>query len=170
MLVEALLLIQDVQLLCFTLVFGVFAAQRWNDRARRWLWYSFVANASGAALDLFGARLPFTHALGMEMIPLSYAVLNVAILCFDRRPRTLGIFSALILLAGLPLLVLWQNDPAQVLSSALGDLLIALESVLTIILLTSRFERSTRAPRLLMAGFFGFFTVLEFTRPWAFSG
>jgi predicted signal transduction protein with EAL and GGDEF domain len=168
MLLDAILLIQDVQLLCFTVVFGVLAAQRWSDRTRRWLWYTFLANALGAAIDLLGPHLPvwITHGIGPEMFPLSYAVLNVAIVCFDRRPRTASIVSAIILVAGLPFLLAWQNVPSLVRSNALGDLLIALESLVTIVLLMGRHERFTRAPRLLMAAFFVFFTVIEFARPW----
>ncbi|SEG55411.1 diguanylate cyclase (GGDEF) domain-containing protein [Bryocella elongata] len=168
MLVDAILLIQDVQLLCFTVVFGVLAAQRWSDRTRRWLWYTFVANAIGAAIDLLGARLPvwLTHGVGPEMIPLSYAVFNVALVCFDRRPRTASIISALILVAGFPFLLAWSGAPLQVRSNALGDLLIALESIVTIVLLLGHHERYTKAPRLLMAGFFVIFAGVEFARPW----
>ena len=50
MLINATLLIQDVQLLCFTVVFGVLAMQRWSDATRRWLWFSFLANAAGSDL------------------------------------------------------------------------------------------------------------------------
>ena len=71
MLVDATLLIQDIQLLCFTVVFGVLALQRWEDRPRRWLWFTFLANAAGAILDLLGARLPnwIWHGIDPEMIP-----------------------------------------------------------------------------------------------------
>jgi hypothetical protein len=58
MLVNAALLIQDVQLLCFAIIFGVLALQRWNDLTRRWLWFSFLANAAGAVFDLFAGSLP----------------------------------------------------------------------------------------------------------------
>jgi len=168
MLVDAILLIQDVQLLCFTVVFGVLAAQRWSDRTRRWLWYTFLANSLGAAIDLLGTHLPawITHGVNPEMIPLSYAVLNVALVCFDRRKRTASLISAAILVAGLPFLLAWQNDPSQIRSNALGDLLIAVESVVTIVLLMGRQERFTKAPRTLMAIFFIFFTGVEFARAW----
>ena len=58
MLVDATLLIQDIQLLCFAVIFGVLALQRGSDTTRRWLWYGFLANAVGAACDLLAARLP----------------------------------------------------------------------------------------------------------------
>jgi diguanylate cyclase (GGDEF)-like protein len=168
MLVDAILLIQDVQLLCFTVVFGVLAAQRWNDRTRRWLWYTFVANSFSAAIDLFGAHFPIwlTRGVGPGMVPLSYAIFNVAIVCFDRRPRTAIFFSGIILLAGFPILMAWQNAPSPVASNAFSDLLIGLESLITIVLLLGRQERLTRAPRLLMAGFFAIFAAVEFARPW----
>lgn len=166
MLLNAGLLIQDVQLLCFTVVFGVLAFQRWNDGMRRWLWYSFLANSAGAALDLLSGRLPLwaSHTLDMEMIPLSYALLNVALVCFDRRGRRALWASFAILAAALPFFWAWRAQPEQVHSYALADLLIALESLITIVLLLQGREPSTRAPRILTAGFLGFFVGLEASR------
>ncbi|HVZ83205.1 MAG TPA: GGDEF domain-containing protein [Terracidiphilus sp.] len=168
MLVQATLLIQDIQLLCFTIVFGVLALQRWNDPVRRWLWFGFLANAVGAVFDLLGAHLPLWIGSGLdwEMIPLSYALTNFALAHFDRRGRLTAWASSLILAAALPVLLLWSRRPSQVQSSALGDLLIALECIISIALLFGRRERSTRAPRLLMGGFLAFFVVVEMLRVW----
>jgi len=166
MLLNAGLLIQDVQLLCFTVVFGVLALQRWRDPTRRWLWYSFLANSAGAALDLGGAHLPLWlgRSLDMEMIPLSYALLNIAIVCFDRRSRRAVWISAILLLAALPLFLAWRQDPAQIRNYALADLLIALECVVTTVLLLRGREVSTRAPRILMGTFLCFFIAVESAR------
>lgn len=166
MLMNAGLLIQDVQLLCFTVVFAVLALQRWSDLTRRWLWYSFLANSAGAALDLGGAHLPLWigRSLDMEMIPLSYAVLNVALVYFDRRSRRPIWISFLLLLAALPFFLAWRTHPAQMHSYALADLLIALECVITTVLLLRGREESTRAPRILMGGFLCFFIAVEVSR------
>src|ERR1700748_894519 len=111
MLVPATLVIVYVQLLCFTVVFGVLALQRWSDRMRRWLWYCFLANTAGAIFDLFAGHLPtwISHGINGEMIPLSYALLNVALVYFDRRSKRAVWISALILLAGLPFLLAWKD-------------------------------------------------------------
>jgi diguanylate cyclase (GGDEF)-like protein len=168
MLIDATILIQDVQLLCFTIVFGVLAAQRWSDRTRRWLWYSFLANTVGALCDLFASHLPtwITHGLNEEMIAFSYALINIAILSFDRRSRKAGWLSVLILLIALPIFLAWSSSPNHVRSDALSDLLIGLETIVTAALLFVSSERSTRAPRILMGGFLVFFSVLELARAW----
>jgi diguanylate cyclase (GGDEF)-like protein len=168
MLVGATLLIQDVQLLCFTIVFAVLALQRWNDPMRRWLLYAFLANAAGAIFDLVANHLPLwiSHGLNVEMIPLSYAFLNVALIHFDRRGRKAGWLSSFILMAALPVFLAWSKLPNQVRSNALGDLLIALECVVTVWLLFSYKDRSTRAPRWLMGGFLIAFVAIEFARFW----
>ncbi|HTW50216.1 MAG TPA: GGDEF domain-containing protein [Acidobacteriaceae bacterium] len=164
---QATLLIQDVQLVCFAIVFGVLALQRWNDRTRRWFWYGFLANTLGAALDLT-PHLPhwLKPGLSEEMIPLSYAALNVAIMYFDRRRRTAVWLSVAILLGGLPFFLAWANHPVVWPSDALADLLDALECAITVALLLKGREQSTRAPRLAMGGFLAFFVGVEALRFW----
>ena len=166
MLVNATLLIQDVQLLCFTVVFGVLALQRWSDATRRWLWFSFLANAAGAIFDLSGDKLPnwVGHGINMEMIPLSYALLNVALVRFDRKNEKAVWVSAGILLATLPFFLYWCGDPEQYRSFALADGAIALECLITVLILAFSLERSTRAPRLLMGSFLAVFVVIEIGR------
>ena len=163
---NATLLIQDVQLLCFTVVFGVLALQRWNDAARRWLWFSFLANAAGAIFDLSADHLPnwVSHGINLEMIPLSYALLNVALVQFERKGGKAIWLSAAILVATAPVLVVWSNDASQFRSFALGDFAIALECVITTVLLVVGRERSTQAPRLLMGGFLAVFVAIELAR------
>ncbi len=166
MLMEAVLLIQDVQLLCFTVVFGLFAMQRWSDRTRVWLWTTFLANALGAVFDLAGHHLPawLGNGVNMEMIPLSYALLNVTLVCFDRRGKRANWISFLILLAALPFFLAWRNQPSPVHRYALGDLLIALECAIAMLLFFDSKERATREPRYVIGGFLAFFVVLETSR------
>ena len=169
---RTILLIQDIQLLCFTIVFGVLAIQHWSDPVKRWLWYSFVANAAGALLDLSFDHLPTWLSRGVNgtTIPLSYVMLNVAIVYFDRRSKRAAWISYAIVLAGLPLFLLWRNDPNRVPSNALIDVLIGLVSIVTCVLLLSRRDTSTRAPRAIMAAFMIFYTVVELVRGWAAFG
>jgi diguanylate cyclase (GGDEF)-like protein len=166
MLVSATLLIQDVQLLCFAIVFGVLALQRWNEQTRRWFWYGLLANTAGAVFDLTATHLPtwISRGINEEMIPLSYALLNVAIIYFDKRSRKAVWVSYAILMAGLPFFLAWRNSPVFWRGDALADLLIALECTLTTLLLVRGKEQSTRAPRLMMGGFFLFFVVVEVVR------
>jgi diguanylate cyclase (GGDEF)-like protein len=166
MLVDATLLIQDVQLLCFTIIFGVLALQRWGDATRRWLWFSFLANAAGAIFDLLADHLPnwISHGVNLEMIPLSYAVLNVSLVYFQRRGKTAVWISGAMLLASLPVFLLWSSHTSQMRSFAFADLVIGLETLVTVVILWQGAEESTRAPRLLMGGFLSLFVVIELSR------
>lgn len=166
MLVAATLLIQDIQLVCFAIIFGVLALQRWSDRTRRWLWFNFLANTAGAVFDLTATHLPtwLSRSVNQEMIPLSYALVNVALVYFDRRSKRPVWLSMAIVLAAFPFFLAWRNAESAVRGDALADLLIALECSLTVALLLRGKEQSTRAPRLVMGGFLGFFVILEATR------
>ena len=170
--IDTLVLIQDIQLLCFTTVFGILAWQRWSDPIRRWVFYSFLANCLGAAIDLSPVHLPRVVIQGIEPMTfaLSYAVLNVAFVYFERRGKIAIWISAGFLLLSLPLFLVWGGNASPVLGSALGDLMIAVECTITSAILLGCKERSTRAPRLLMGGFFVVFVVIEFVRAWVAFG
>src|SRR5208283_1983066 len=142
-------LIQDTQLLCFTVVFGILAWQRWSDPTRRWVLYSFLANCLGAAIDLSPVRLPHIVSRGIDPMTfaLSYAVLNVAFVYFEQRARIAIWISAGLLLLSLPVFVAWSGNASPVWSSSLGDLMIAVECAITPAILLTDKERSTRAPR-----------------------
>jgi diguanylate cyclase (GGDEF)-like protein len=168
MFINAILLIQDVQLLCFTIIFGFVALQRRDDPTPRWLFYSFLANAAGALFDFTSPHLPLWVARGinLEMIPLSYALLNFAVIRFMHRFRQTQWAAWAILLATLPLFVRWSPSPLHWRSDALQDGVIALEVVITgVILLWSR-EKATVYPRVLMSVFLLAFTVIEGMRAW----
>ena len=166
MLLDASLLIQDIQLLCFAVIFGFFAWQHWEERARRWLWYGFLVNAVGAILDFNAARLPFWlgHAVNGEMIPLSYALLNTAIVLFLGRLRWTQWISVAIVVGTLPFFMLYRHPASAVQESAVGDLAIAAQVLATAILLLCSREQSTRMPRRLMSAFLFVFSGLEFAR------
>jgi diguanylate cyclase (GGDEF)-like protein len=170
--IDTLVLIQDIQLLCFTSVFGILAWQRWSDPTKRWVFYSFLANCLGAAIDLSPVHLPRLISQGIDpiTIPLSYAVLNVAFVYFERRARIAIWVSAGFLLLSFPLFMIWSGNSTPVMGSALGDLMIALECAVTPFILLTGKERATRAPRLLMGGFFVVFALIEFVRAWVAFG
>jgi len=170
--IDAILLIQDVQLLCFTVIFGFVALQYRGDATRRWIFYSFLANAVGAVLDLSSAHVPAwlgREGLSLAMIPLSYALMNVAIVNFLRRFSFTYWLSAAIVLGTLPFLLLWSGHPSSEAwrSYSFQDFAIALQSVITGTILLGSSERSTRAPRLLLSGFYWLFALVEFARFYA---
>lgn len=170
--IDTLVLIQDIQLLCFTSVFAIMAWQRWSDPTRRWILYSFLANCAGAAIDLSPIHLPKVVSQGMEPMTfsLSYAVLNVAFVHFERRAKIAVWISAGLLVVSLPFFVALGGNANPVWSNSLGDLMIAAECAITPAILFTGKERSTRAPRLLMGSFFVLFVLVEFARAWVAFG
>jgi diguanylate cyclase (GGDEF)-like protein len=166
MLIDAILLIQDVQLLCFTIIFGFVALQHWEDQTRRWLWYSFLANAAGALTDFLGGHLPLWigRGINMEMIPLSYMLINVAVVRFMGRFHKTQWVSIAIVVCTLPLFLMWSGHPVQYPTDSLVDLSIALQAVITGVILLRSSEESTRSPRVLMGTFLLAFSVVEFAR------
>jgi len=170
--INTLILIEDIQLLCFTLVFAILALQRWSDATRRWLLYSFLANCAGAVIDLFPGYLPnlIRHGIDPMTIPLSYALLNVAFVRFERRAKVAIWVSACFLFLSLPFFVVLSGNANPVWSDSLGDLMIGIECAITPAILLSGNERATRAPRVLMAAFLVPFAVLEFVRAWVAFG
>lgn len=170
--INTLILIEDIQLLCFTVVFGILALQQWSNATRRWLLYSFFANCAGAIIDLYTGQLPnlIRHALEPITFPLSYALLNVAFVYFERRARQAIWVSAGLLLASVPFFVVLSGNPNAVWSDSVGDLMIGLECAITPAILLSGKERSTRAPRILMSLFLIPFALVEFVRAWVAFG
>jgi diguanylate cyclase (GGDEF)-like protein len=166
MLLDATLIIQDIQLLCYAVIFGFVAWEHWEDRARRWLWYGFLANAAGAVLDFTKLHLPFWlgHSIDQEMIPLSYALLNTAIIYFLGRLRWTQWLSVAILLGTFPIFLHFRYPGFNVQEAALSDVAIAMQVLATAILLLCSRERATRAPRRLMSAFLFAFSGIEFAR------
>lgn len=168
MLIDAILLIQDVQLVCFTIIFGFVALQRRDDPVPRWLWYGFLANTAGALLDFASAHTPLwlSRGVNMEMIPLSYVLLNMAVVRFIHRgARTMWPQVAAVLIT-LPVFLAWSGHAIRFPSDSLIDLTIAVQTLITGILLLCSDERSTRLPRVLMSVFLLAFAAVEFVRAW----
>jgi diguanylate cyclase (GGDEF)-like protein len=166
MLLDATLIVQDIQLLCYAVIFGFVAWEHWEDRARRWLWYGFLVNAVGAVLDFTKLHLPYWlgHAVDQEMIPLSYALLNTAIIYFLGRLRWTQWLSVAIMLGTLPFFLHFRFPAFNVQEEALSDTAIAMQVLATAILLLCSRERATRAPRRLMSAFLFAFAGLECAR------
>jgi diguanylate cyclase (GGDEF)-like protein len=166
MLIDAILLIQDVQLLCFTIIFGFVALQHRDDATRRWLWFSFVANAAGALIDFLSGHLPLWigRGINMEMIPLSYMLINVAVIRFIGRFHKTQWISIAIFAGTLPLFLMWSGHPVQFPTDSLVDLAIALQVLVTGVILLCSSEEATRSPRILMSTFLLAFSVVEFAR------
>ncbi|MES2392199.1 MAG: GGDEF domain-containing protein [Acidobacteriota bacterium] len=168
MLINAILLIQDVQLLCFTIIFGFVALQRRDDPTPRWLFYSFLANAAGALFDFSSGHLPgwIARGVNLEMIPLSYALINFAVIQFMHRFKRTQWGAWAILLATLPVFLKWSGNAEHWRGDALQDGTIALEVVITGVILLWSKEKATLYPRVLMSFFLLAFFCVEGLRAW----
>ena len=166
MLIDAILLIQDVQLLCFTIIFGFVALQRKDDPTPRWLFYSFLANAVCAVMDFSGTHIPLWlgRGISLEMIPISYMLVNVAVIKFMQRFERTQWISVAILVASLPFFLKWSGNPVHFPSDALQDTAIAAQVLVTGLILLWSNEAATKYPRVLMSVFLLPFAGIEFTR------
>ena len=164
--IDALLLLQDVQLICFTVIFFFVSRQYPNDRPRRWLFYNFAANSVGALLDFFGPHLPMwlSRGLNLETIPISYALTTVAFVYFLRRHRWSVWVSFALVAVSLPLELAWANYVSHIPGDTLVDAVLGVQVLILAIILPQSSEKSTRSPRWLMAGFFYAFAIIEFSR------
>jgi diguanylate cyclase (GGDEF)-like protein len=170
MFIDAFLLIQDVQLLCFCVIFGFVALQHRGEPTRRWLWYSFLASGVGAVVHFLSPHLPawIARGVGLEMVPLFYALVNVSIVFFVQRCRLIKWISAGVLVAALPLFLLWSGNANHVSGDALQNLATGLLCAVSPVVLLRSSEKATQLPRRLMAAFFLPFAAIELAR--AFVG
>jgi diguanylate cyclase (GGDEF)-like protein len=171
MYLHAVLLIQDVQILFFTIVFGVMALQKWSDRTRRWIWYAFLANSLGSIIDLLDSSLPKWLTLGLndEAFPIFFALLNIALIHFFRFNRKPAWVALVPVALAAPLFIHW-GTPDQFANYILCDSLIAFECSVSVFLLAATHERSTRASRMVMGLFLLAFVCMELLRIFTITG
>ncbi|MFC6645613.1 diguanylate cyclase [Granulicella cerasi] len=164
--IDVLLFIQDVQLVCFCVLFGFIAAQHDFEPVRLWLWCAFIATAIGAMLAFLESSLPFwlSHTVHFEMLPLSIALINVSLVYFVRRWRWTIYTSFALLLASLPVQILWRTRPGHMAGFSVEDLVLGLQAILAGALLLNSSEESTRLSRRVLSFLFFCFSAVELTR------
>ena len=160
-------LIQDVQLACFAVIFGCMALKHRSDRVLRLIWYAFLVLGVGAVTELCTPLLPrwIAYGLDYETAPLSYGLLNLAIATFVGRERWTRWISFALVAAGLPFFLHWSgSDDRQLQSVAVIDLVMSIQMACSAWVLMRSREQATRSPRFTMAAFFCLFSAVEISR------
>ena len=158
--VNAVEFILNIQLACLAIVFTFMALSHRSDRVLRLVWFSFLALGLGGLVDLFRLHLPawISFGINFEAAPVSYALLNLAMVAFVGRGRWTRWYSLALLLGALPFLVYWSVTPhALIYGVAVVDFAMALQTSCIAWVLLNSSERSTRTPRLTMSTFLALF-------------
>ncbi len=168
--VNAVELIQNVQLACLALIFGCMVLGHRTDRVLRFIWYAFLVMGVGAILDLSAPHLPrwLGYGLDYETAPVSYGLLNLAIATFVGRELWTRWVSVALVAVGLPFFLYWSGSGAyQTQSVAVIDFLMFVQTSCTAWVLVRSRERATASPRYTMAAFLLLFAAVGLYRSMA---
>lgn len=158
--VSAVELMQNVQLACLAVVFTCMVISNRHDRVLRLVWYAFLVLGVGGLVDLAAPHLPRWWAYGVnyDAAPISFGLINLAVVFFVKRARWTRWLSCLLVLAGLPFYVHFSGSiGAQTQSLAVLDFVMAVQTACTACVLLCSEEWSTRLPRLTMSALLAIF-------------
>lgn len=166
MLTYAIGFVQNVQLVCFAVVFVCMWLQDRANRSMGWLACEYLAGAAGAALQLAAPVLPAILAAGLsqEAPVVGYACLHAGIVTFFRRGRSTLWISLALILINTPLCLAWSHPGGFSKSSILIDGVLAIQTAISTALLISTREAESSWPRRLMALFLAVYSAVEFAR------
>lgn len=150
--------IEDLQFVCFAVVFGIMTFRSRSDRTIRYVWCSYLLATLVAIADAC-ARQPLSllaNSFILALLILRYAVLAAGIANFTGRDRNLA--WTCFAIAGASFAMIGLGVIAVPASVALSFYYIALAVILllTSLILTGSREVSTRIPRWLLACLFIF--------------
>ena len=158
--------VQDVQVICFAIIFVAMAVRDRADRSLRWLAAVFLCGAAGALPQLFADSLPQGLPDGLHMTGsiLAYACVHACIVQFTGRARRSRWVSVFLVVAASPFLIAWNVQLRYGAAVTLQDLVLGVQLALSAGLLLSSRDKETRMPQRLMAGFFCVYSLVEFMR------
>lgn len=156
--------IQDIQVLCFAVIFGLMASKNRKDRAIRLIWYSFLLAGVVATLDLVSLRLPLIVSVGVlhAVLAFRYYTLNLALFHFTRRLRASNRLSLALACVAVLLVPAWTQVHRAHAAEAIMECVLGLQTVLLCLLCLRSGERETYAARAVLATFFGASMVMRF--------
>lgn len=148
--------IEDLQFICFALVFGIMAAQSPREETIRYVWCSYLLATSVALLDSLVAQplTLFTNSCILSILSLRYAVLAAGIASFTGRARWPAIMSFSATGVAFCFLVLGKAGVPRPAVLSLYYVVLAVQLLLICIILVRSRETSTRVPRWLLAVLF----------------
>lgn len=169
MLTQAIGLIQDIQFICFAVIFTLMVARDRGNRSLRLFAFAYIAGLCGAFFDYGGSLMPgwLSVTCGTFAAPVSFACLHASFVAFVNRGWSTRWISLALLAASMPLYLFWsvgQHPQNLALIVALCDLTLAIQTALTAGLLFSTSDRETAWPRRVIGGFLSIFSAVEFGR------
>jgi diguanylate cyclase (GGDEF)-like protein len=172
MLTYAVSFIQNIQLFSFATVFILMALRDRDNLSLRWLAYAYLSGLAGTLIQITN-HLPYTahllplwigRGLYMEAVPIGYACIHLSIIHFVHRGARTRWISLALILASLPLYLLWSGHAHAAQSSTLSDLVLSLQTALTAWLLLSTNDEETLWPRRVQGYFLIIYSTTELAR------
>jgi diguanylate cyclase (GGDEF)-like protein len=166
MLTYAIGFVQNVQLICFAVVLTFMAMQNRDNAGLRWLALGYISGLTGAVLDFGGHWLPawLSPGVSMEAAPVGYACFHACAVQFVRRGWRTRWLSVLLAGGSLPFFLLWAHREHMSQSATLQDFILAVQTLMTSVLIVGGADRETRWPRRTIGGFLAVYSVVEFLR------
>lgn len=166
MLTGAIVYIQNVQLICFAIVFAAMALHDRENRSLRWLAFGNAAGLVAGVLQFGEHVLPLWASLGLGFAcPLvGYACFYVGLALFAKRGLALRWVSIAMLAASLPVFLSGFSYHHLDISSTVQDLGLAIQTTLSLWLLLTTRDRDTLWPRRAMAAFLAVYSAVEYAR------
>ncbi len=166
MLTQAITFVQDVQLICFAVIFALMALQDRENLSLRWVAFGYLSGLIGGVLDFTSHYLPDWLGVGipMEQVPVGFACFYVGLTHFVNRGAKSRWLVAGLVAVTLPFHVEWSRSHSLTPSLALLSLTLAVQTSITVWLLLTTSESVTRWPRRAMGAFLALFSVVECVR------
>jgi len=163
---SAIRLVQNIQLICFAVIFLCMFCENPRDNRIRWLLANYLLGGIGAlaAWKDLHVPAPLGYALSFEIPLLRYAAIHLAVVSFVGIGRQTRWIPAALSLACLPVFLLGHSPALQMQQYNLLALVLAIQTLWTAALLGLSREPLTRWPRFLMAGFLLVYAAMETAR------
>ncbi|SEC28398.1 GGDEF domain-containing protein [Terriglobus roseus] len=161
--------IEDLQVVCFAIIFSVMAWQMRKNKTIRYAWLSYVLASVVSVLDVAMPQPLSTLTVSciFAIISIRYAILASAMSAFTRRSRWLAMVSYGVAALSASLLLLPRAGVAPFVISGLFYLFLAVQlSLMCVIVLLSK-EKATRVPRRFIGVLFLLSVACRFAQTWA---
>jgi diguanylate cyclase (GGDEF)-like protein len=162
----AIRLVQNIQLLCFAVIFLCMLVENPRDSRVRWLVVNYLLGGIGALVALKSLHVPATAAyvLNFEIPQLRYAALHLAVVSFVDLGRRTRWLAPLLALACVPAYLLGHTPALQTQQYNVLAGGLAVQTCWTAMLLFKSQEVMTRLPRTLIGTFLLIYCAVEIAR------
>jgi diguanylate cyclase (GGDEF)-like protein len=166
MLTYAIGFVQDVQLICFAVIFVAMYLQDRSNRSLRWFAAVFVSGFAGAVLHLSAFFLPalLSRGLAAEAPIVSYGCLHACLVEFTGIGRRSRWITVVLIGLTLPCFLFWAEPGLESQFDALLNLTLAIQTATSVWLLSRSTDREALWPQRLMAWFLGLYSLVQWIR------